>query len=176
MERALQLEPGSVPILIVSASGPYFKRNYDQAVERLTRLLEIAADQPIVPLLLAATYVQKRRFADAIGLVDKFVQPSDRESGWLSWRGYVHAKSGDREEAMRVLAELERRVQREYVSPGVIALVHAGLGDRDRALALLDQGYAVRDGTLTSLKVDPVWDALRSDPRFRQLLTRMHLD
>jgi hypothetical protein len=62
-----------------------------------------------------------------------------------------------------------------YVPPYASALVHAGLGERDAALAALDRAYDVRDVHLMYLAVDPKWDDLRSDPRFRALLERCRL-
>jgi serine/threonine-protein kinase len=175
LARALQLEPTSMPILIISSSMPYFRRDYDKAIEQLTRLLDVAAD-PFVPLLLAVTYLEKGRAPDALAVVDKTTGPSDDDSGWLALRGYVHARAGDRNEALRVLAELERRAQRQYVAPANLALVHAGLGNANQAFAILDEGCAVRDATLASVKVDPLWDGLRQDPRFPKLLQRMNFE
>ena len=73
------------------------------------------------------------------------------------------------------LAKLEERASHSYLGPGVIASWYAWLGERDRAFALLEKAYAERDADLVSLKVDPVWDNLRSDPRFQDLVRRVGL-
>jgi TolB-like protein/Tfp pilus assembly protein PilF len=176
LARALQLDPASMPIRIIIAANRYFRRDYDQAIDQLTKLRELAVDQPIVPLLLAATYLHKGRNADAVATVDETVSQNDGNSGWLSIRGYIHARAGDRTEALRVLAELEQRGQREFVARADLALIHSGLGNVDKSFALLNDAHARREPTLASLKVDPLWDSLRSDPRFRRLLSRANFE
>jgi serine/threonine protein kinase/tetratricopeptide (TPR) repeat protein len=176
LRRALQLEPNSTPVLITSAVSPYFQRNYDLAIERLNPLRDLAEATPVVPILLATIFTQMGRYPEAVAIADKVIGPSDADSGWLGIRGYVHARAGDRKEALRILADLDERSRHQYVAPTNLALIHAGLGDKDRAFALLDTAVAVRDASLASLKVDPLWDALRPDARFTRLLSRMNFD
>ncbi|HZR09396.1 MAG TPA: protein kinase, partial [Myxococcales bacterium] len=176
LRRALQLEPGSTPVLIMSATAPYFQRNYNAAIERLSPLRELPEAQPIVPILLATIYAQMGRYPDAVGIVDKVIDRADADSGWLAIRGYVHAKAGDRKEALRIVADLEERSRHQYVAPSNLALVDAALGDKDRAFALLDTAVTVRDAALASLKVDPLWDSIRADPRFTRLLIRTNFE
>lgn len=85
------------------------------------------------------------------------------------------AESGRRREAAQILAELKLRAKSGYASPCLIALVELGLGERDQAIASLEQGYANRDQWILCLKVDPLLDDLRSDPRFQDLLRRIGL-
>jgi serine/threonine protein kinase/tetratricopeptide (TPR) repeat protein len=176
LRSALQLEPNSTPVLFASAISPWFQHDYGQAIERLTPLGNLSELTAVVPIALATIYTQMGRYPEAVAAVDKVVGPSDADSGWLGIRGYVHARAGDRKEALRILADLDERSRRQYVAPTNLALIHAGLGDKDRAFALLDTAVAVRDASLTSLKVDPLWDTLRPDARFTKLLGRMNLD
>ena len=74
------------------------------------------------------------------------------------------------------LAELEKRSKHEYVSPSARALIYMGLGDKDQTFAWLDKAYAERDWRLRELKSYPLYDSLRSDPRFTQLLKQLHLE
>lgn len=91
--------------------------------------------------------------------------------------GNVHAVAGRRDVAAQILGRLEERVKRgEYVSPVSIALIHIGLGDADRAFRWLERAYDERAPQLIWLKVDPIFDPLRSDPRFTRLLRRMGLE
>jgi hypothetical protein len=80
--------------------------------------------------------------------------------------GKVLGDSGRKQEARKVLEELEERSKHRYMSPYLIALVQIGLGERNQAIASLEQGYTNRDQWMTYLKVDPQMDDLRSDPRF----------
>jgi hypothetical protein len=82
-----------------------------------------------------------------------------------------------RDVAAQILGRLEARVELgEYISPVSIALVHIGLGDADRALRWLERAYDERAPQLIWLKADPIFDPLRSDPRFTRLLRRMRLE
>lgn len=83
------------------------------------------------------------------------------------------AKSGKRKEAQAILDKLKTSSQ--YVSPTELAPLHLALGDKEGAMASLEKAYAQHDLQLQTLKVDPYLDALRSDPRFQDLLRRVGL-
>jgi hypothetical protein len=82
------------------------------------------------------------------------------------------AKAGRGGDARDVLATLEALSHKRYVPPYAMALVHAGLGDRDAVFTWLDRAFEAHDVHLVYLPVDPKWDPYRSDPRFDALLTR----
>jgi hypothetical protein len=84
--------------------------------------------------------------------------------------------AGRRDEALKILNQLQERADRgEYVTPFGIAWIQIGLGDKDQAFACLDKAYNDRSSGMIYLKVDPMFDPLRSDPRFTNLLRRMRL-
>ena len=89
--------------------------------------------------------------------------------------GFLHAHLGDRQEAIRVAERLEAKAKQRYTPAISIALVYAGLGDHDRAFQWLDQAYDERSNRLAYLGREPVWESLRSDPRFAALLARIGL-
>jgi tetratricopeptide (TPR) repeat protein len=93
--------------------------------------------------------------------------------GLISRLGYAYAVSGKRDEAAKLIEELSRQ---RYPSPAAIAIVYLGLGDKDRALELLDKAYEERASELVWLKVDPIYDPLRADPHFIALFKKAHLD
>ncbi len=88
---------------------------------------------------------------------------------------HTYAVSGQRRPATRVLAELLELAKRQYVHRYHIAIIYAGLGDKNQALAWLEKAYEERDQWLIWLKVEPMVDSLRSDPRFQDLLRRVGL-
>jgi hypothetical protein len=90
----------------------------------------------------------------------------------LSFRGAIEAAAGS-PAARRTLIELREVAKTEYLSPYYLALIHAALGERDRALDELERAYNEQDTTLGSVNVDPRFAALRSEPRFRALVARM---
>jgi Flp pilus assembly protein TadD len=94
----------------------------------------------------------------------------------LAGLGHVYAASGKKVEARAQLTELERVARQEYVSAVAVALIYAGLGEKDQAFTWLEKAYEERAFELTWLKVEPRWDSLRSDPRFANLLRRMGLE
>ena len=83
--------------------------------------------------------------------------------------------TGKREAALKTLAELQRKSAREYVSPLHLAILHAGLGDKDQALEQLERATDERAGWLINLAVEPRFDALRAEPRYQELLRRVGL-
>lgn len=90
----------------------------------------------------------------------------------ISLRGYVFAKLGRTEEAREVLQNLEALARQRYVPPYAMALVYAGLEERDLTFHWLDRAFEAHDVHLIFLTVDPKWDSFRADPRFQSLLAR----
>jgi tetratricopeptide (TPR) repeat protein len=89
--------------------------------------------------------------------------------------GVVHARAGNRVEALKVIERLLQNAGKRNVSPLDIALVYSAMGDKDKAFEWLDRAYEARSGWLFELKVDPVLEPLRSDPRFTALADRIGL-
>jgi len=89
--------------------------------------------------------------------------------------GHVYAVTGRKSDARAVLGELKQTSGKEYLPATSIALIYAGLGEKDQAFAWLDKGYEERAFQLQWIKIDPRWDSLRSDPRFEDLLHRIGL-
>ena len=104
-------------------------------------------------------------FQDSIRL-----SKDDLEVGNL---GNALAVAGRKEDALRVLGDLQKRSKERRVSPYSIALVYVGLGDKDHAFEWLERAYAERSPQLVVLKVEPRLDGIRSDPRFGALMAKM---
>jgi Flp pilus assembly protein TadD len=96
-------------------------------------------------------------------------------SNSMAGLGHVYAVSGKKAEARAVLDELKQRSRKEYVPADNIALVYAGLGEKDQAFTWLEKAYEEHAFKMAWLKVEPYWDSLRSDPRFSDLLRRVGL-
>jgi serine/threonine-protein kinase len=93
----------------------------------------------------------------------------------LALLGYVHARSGRPEEARKIVAELRRWSDRQYVSPYPRAAIHVALDEWPQALTDLEQAYDERSWLIAMLKVDPIFDPLRGERRFEQLVRRLNL-
>ncbi len=93
----------------------------------------------------------------------------------LALLGYAHARLGERSQALRMLEQLEAASKQRYTPAFSFAVVYAGLGEKDQAFTWLEKAYEERASRLGYLKVEPLWDPLRSDPRFAELLRRIGL-
>jgi serine/threonine-protein kinase len=174
MERARDLDPDSV--LMNSDFGKllFFARRYDEAEKQLKATIRMDPDYKPAHWFLAVTYVMKRRFDDAIA-ESNF--PEKTSGGPLTGeRGlsaYVYAMAGRKREAEQVLEKIKKHLAAENDVPTMLAYI--GLGEKDRALACLERDYENHYTTLISLKNNSVYDPLRSDPRFTDLMRRVHL-
>jgi tetratricopeptide (TPR) repeat protein len=121
-------------------------------------------------------YLQKKRYEEAVAEYQKAIPLSGDSPDEPASLGCAYALSGRTREAQQVLAELKERAKRTYISPTVIAFIHISLGEKDQAFALLDKAYEGRDFILVTLKTEPMFDSLRSDPRFAGLLRRVGLE
>jgi TolB-like protein/Tfp pilus assembly protein PilF/predicted Ser/Thr protein kinase len=176
-KRALELEPLSLITNFEVGLASYFSRNYDQAIDQFQKTLELDANFPPPHTFLAAAYEQKGMFEEAIAAFQRAITVTQGHAKGLAMAGlaHVYAVSGRKTEARKILAELQRLSEHSYVPATDLALVYAGLGERDKAFAWLDKAYEEHSFNLSNLKVEPRFDPLRSDPRFADLLRRMGL-
>jgi hypothetical protein len=100
---------------------------------------------------------------------------SDADPEHAALRAWVLWASGEREAGQRLARKLVERAPREPVRPGILAALYGLLGDSDRAFALLERAYEERDWTLREVKMTPMLDPLRADPRFLKLLKKLNL-
>lgn len=145
----------------------------DEAIAHCKRLLEV--DPNFFPALryLGLAYEQKGMHKEAIAEFAKGVKLSASPL-MISLLGHAYAVSGNKPEAQRILAELDKQKQR-YVSPYTVATIYAGLGDKDQAFKWLEKAFEERDIWLMNLSVDPQFTPLRNDRRFADLLKRIGL-
>ncbi len=176
-KRALELEPLSLIINFEVGLASYFSRNYDQAIDQFQKTLELDANFPPPHTFLAASYEQKGMFEKATTAFQRAITVTQGPAKTLAMAGlgHVHAVSGRKAEARKMLAELQRLSEHSYVPATDTALIYASLGDKDKAFAWLDRAYEEHSFTLSNLKVEPRFDPVRSDPRFADLLRRIGL-
>jgi tetratricopeptide (TPR) repeat protein len=173
IQLARQRDPLSVPINSDVGFHYYYSGQYDEAVKQLRFVLEMNRDFPPAHLWLGRTYQELGRVDDALA---EFRHVEESLPEWpvsMAARGYIAGATGRVDEARQILAELERLGNHTYVTPYGVALVHAGLGSNDIALTWLNRAFQERSHWLVWLGLDPRWKALRSDPRFDELMRRM---
>jgi TolB-like protein/DNA-binding winged helix-turn-helix (wHTH) protein/Tfp pilus assembly protein PilF len=171
--RALELEPLNLVINIHLGWHYLYARQYDEAIEQYRRTLELDPGFPQAKRYAAWAFLQKGRHADAIAALQAVLSALGRKPEVEAELGHALAVAGRRAEARTVLEGLTQLSSSRYVSPYSVALVHAGLGDRDQALAWLDKAYAERSDYMPYLGLEPMLDSLRSDPRFDALVRRV---
>lgn len=172
--RAVDLDPVSLVNNTMLGSSLYLARRYDEALEQLQGSLMLDPNFPSARRYLGFVYLQKGMKEEAIVELENALTLGGGQ-GILGELGYVYAVSGQTNEALQQLKALQKLAKEGRASAFGLALVHHGLGNRDEALAWLKAAYDERDYRLVLLKVDPVWDGLRLDPRFRQLLVEIGL-
>jgi tetratricopeptide (TPR) repeat protein len=113
---------------------------------------------------------------EAIAAATKARELSNGNSEAIASIGFAQAKAGKVEDARVILRELEERAKVRYLASCALAQLYLALGEKEKALDMLEASFTNRDALMTFLKVDPRWDELRSEPRFIELLTKMNLD
>jgi pentatricopeptide repeat protein len=150
-------------------------RRYDEAARELRSVLAVEPNNAIALLDLGFALTANNQPQDAIPEIEKAVALSNRSPGTIGVliRAYAHA--GRRNDALQLLAELQRRSKAGYVPAGAFVNAYLGLGDNERAFASLEQAYKEHSNILQFVRVHPYFDPIRGDPRFADLLRRVGL-
>jgi len=174
-KRALELEP--LHLVIGGHLGWHYlyARQYDQAIEQFRKTLELDPAFPQAQRYSAWAYLQKGMHSEAIAALRAALDAVGRKPEIEGELGHAYAVAGRRSEALAMLEGLRHLSETRYVSPYSVALVHAGLGDRDQAFAWLDKAFAERSDYMPYLMLEPMLDGLRSDQRFVALVERVGL-
>jgi TolB-like protein/lipoprotein NlpI len=172
-KRAIELDPLSL-VINADTSWIYFSaRRYDEAEAQVRKTLEIGPQFFLAHYYWGEILQSKGRSSDAIAEFQKaFELNNDPYS--LAMRGQVYARNGQKDEAQKILARLNEEAKSHYVPPYALALVQIGLGDKNRAIEELEHAYQEHQTNyLFAIKVDPMLDGLRGDPRFEALVQKV---
>jgi len=172
IRRALELDPLSLVINTDAGWVLYLARNYDEAIEQYRKTLELDPDFTLAHFDLALAYSAVGRHDEAITEMQK---AAGRGSDYLGGLGYVYGIGGKRTEAHHALQELKRLSIKQYVPPYHFAWIYTGLGDEENAIASLRRVYEQRATHVVDFKMHPMFDPLRADPRFQDLVQRVGL-
>ncbi len=174
MKLAQELDPLSLIINTSLGRAYYGARQYDQAVEQLRKTIDMEPNFAEAHFQIAMVYEQKRMYGEAIAEFQKATELY-QDSTMIAWVGRVYALSGKRNDAERILAELAEQAKQKRVPPYPLASLYAALGEKDRAFEYLEKVYDERSYYVVFLNIDRVFDGLRSDARFQDLLGRTGL-
>jgi len=172
---AAEVEPLSPLIAAQVVRAFNYADRFDEAVNESRKALTLDPNRAVTHYTLGMAYRGLKRYGEAIEEFRKVIPFDVNSPIGPSAIGTVYALSGQRAEAGKILRDLQQKAQREYVSPYYFIDVYAGLGDRDQAFAWIEKAYEEHAGFLAYTRVDDIFDNLRSDPRYTDLLRRLGL-
>jgi TolB-like protein/DNA-binding winged helix-turn-helix (wHTH) protein len=173
MERARQLDPLSLIIAADSGVALYYARDFDAAIQQFRTVIDL---EPMFPRTssLPFAYLQMGRNADAVAWIEKWKQAGDTGPWYWATTAYVDAHIGKMDDARAALHNLIRMNDRQQLDPLYTAIAYVGLDEKEQSIAWLQKAEAAHSVSLTAVKVEPLFDPLRTDPRFQQLLRQMN--
>ncbi|HST29691.1 MAG TPA: tetratricopeptide repeat protein [Chthoniobacterales bacterium] len=174
-KKAIELDPLNSFFEAALAYFLYHARRYDDAIAQIKKTLELDPASTMARHLLGCCFLWK---GDTVGAIAEFQRSKIMVTGawYQGLLGYAYAISGDRAKAEQLLRELEEMAKRQYVSSTAFADIHLGLGEKDKALDWLEKSYQHKESACWYLKVDPIYDSVRNEPRFRAILKKIGVE
>jgi TolB-like protein len=202
IKQAQQIDPLSFMINKTESKILYLSRQYDKAINKCFEILEMDPNFGPANAILAQAYLEKQMYREAIFYFTKLIEytsgfkeyelpdaddkqsfseiqrqlfssKSDPEA--IAAIGYVYAITGKRNEALQIAQRLENLSKQIYIEPHALALIHTALRNKDQAFIWLEKAFAEHSATLPYLNVWAMFDGLRFDPRFKNLMQRIGL-
>jgi TolB-like protein/DNA-binding winged helix-turn-helix (wHTH) protein/tetratricopeptide (TPR) repeat protein len=172
-EQAQRLDPLSSEVNLFLGETLYFLHRYDRAINELRNAIELDRAVWITYVYLGWCYEAQDKLPQAIAEFQKARKITDSTALPPAAIARSYALQGNKAGAREILRQLKGVSQHNYVSPYATAAIYAALGEKDKAIELLDEAYEERSRFVPFLAVDPKFDSLRSDPRFQDLIHRV---
>jgi adenylate cyclase len=171
-KKAIELDPLNSFFQAALAYFLYHARQYDDAIVQVRRTLELDPASTLARHLLGCCLLWK---GDTAGAIAEFQRSKIMVTGawYQGLLGYAYAISGERPKAEQILRELEEMERRQYVNSTAFADIHLGLGEKEKALDWLEKSYQDQESACWYLKVDPIYDSVRNEPRFQALVQKV---
>ena len=171
-KKAIELDPLNSFFQAALAYFLYHARRYDDAIVQIKRTLELDPTSTLAHHLLGCCLLWK---GDTAGAIAEFQRSKIMVTGawYQGLLGYAYAISGDRPKAEQILRELEEMAKRQYVSSTAFADTYLGLGEKEKALDWLEKSYQDQESACWYLKVDPIYDSVRNNPRLQALVEKV---
>jgi serine/threonine-protein kinase len=173
--RARALDPLSPIMSSTEGWVHYYARQHEEAVTACRRTLDLDADFLEAHIGLGLAHKEMRQFDRALKELERAGALSERNPLVLGVLGATLAEAGREDEALELAGELDAKPGESYVAPVAYAMLFSGLRDKDRTFDALRRALAARDGLVRYLKVFPIFDPVRDEPEFRELLERLNL-
>jgi serine/threonine-protein kinase len=171
--QAHELDPLSIIINRDLGLIFYYARQPDRAIEQYRKTLELDPSFALTHQGLGRAFLEKGMYPQAVEHIERAASLAPESVAMSAALAHAYAVAGKKDQARTILGQLLERAGRSHVEPISIAVVYAGLGRKENALEWLEKAYAQRSIGLLTLKVHPIFDALRPDPRFQDLLRRV---
>jgi len=168
--RGIELDPVSAPANFMVSQSLYEARRYDEAISQLHKSLDLEPRFWPAHVYLGKTLAEQGQFPEALEELKKAGKFTAEPDATM---GYIYGRMGRGADAHKVLKDLQIQSKSVYIAPSNFVKVYIGLGDKEQAFAWLEKGYQQHDFWLTFLTHEPVYDSLRSDPRFQELVRRV---
>lgn len=177
MKLALELDPLSLIINRNLGQLFYHARQYDRAIEALQKTLEMDPNFSHTHFYLGITYLQKSMFEEALA---EFKKEKEIKKG-VDFHAdaliiVTNALMGKKDEARQMLDDFREQSKHVYIRPYLFALVYVALGENDLGFKYLEKAYKEHDTYLPGLKMDVLFDSIRSDSRFKALLKKLNME
>jgi TolB-like protein/DNA-binding winged helix-turn-helix (wHTH) protein/Tfp pilus assembly protein PilF len=174
-DEARQLDPLSLIIATDHASILYLSRQYNKALNQYRSTLELDPNFEHARQSMIASYLQMGKYDEAIDGIKRWAA-RDQGPMMLAWKAVVYGRAGHSEESRRALAKLEEVSRSHLDRTETLLIAYAGTGQNERVIGLLEKAFSEHSNAVVQIKVDPLFDPLRSDPRFIDLLRRLGLE
>jgi tetratricopeptide (TPR) repeat protein len=171
----LEIDPDTLLFKAVRAENLYYARRYDEAIQEASSVLKLHPDFVLASYWLGCAYREKKMYPEAIATFERARKMTGDWPFIVMALGHAQALAGNTQEARKALNTLTQMRQTRLIPDLYPAAIYVGLGDKDRAFHYLNAAYQERVDRLIYLKVEPMADPLRSDPRFAQLLAKVGL-
>ncbi|HYR23210.1 MAG TPA: tetratricopeptide repeat protein [Chthoniobacterales bacterium] len=171
-KKAIELDPLNSFFQSALAYYLYHARRYDDAIVQIRKTLELDPTSTLARHLLGCCLLWK---GDTAGAIAEFQRSKIVVTGawYQGLLGHAYAISGDRPKAEQMLRELEEMAKHQYVNSSAFAAIYLGLGEKEKALDWLDVAYENQESACWLLKVDPIYDSVRNEPRFQALVQKV---
>ncbi len=176
MEKAYSLDPASAFIQTDRGFALYYAGHYERAIPVLKDVLVRYPTFPLAYLWLGRSYQEKKNYPESIGA---YKMALIKDSVWpvaLAASGFVYGLTGQYAEAEKILEQMAALKNRRYVTPYAIALLYAGMKNKDKTLEWLNQAFTERTNWMVWLKLDPRWAFIKNDQRYISLIQKMGLN
>jgi len=176
IRRALERNPLSVGLSAELGCASYYAANFDQSIKFNRETEQLEPGYGLAHYNTARALGQKGLYAEALKELEKTESVWGRTPSLLAEIGFNDAVMGKQIESKKILAELRARSREQFIDPYPVAFILVALGEKDAALTNLEQAYKLRSAWMPWIRVEPKFQLLHSEPRFKALIEKLKLN